>query len=1215
MDTTEARNGLKRKREDAEIPSKRKRKRSKHTKQETHNEILEGQQARTPQELGRNTSWEDRDDETTSKKRKQRRNRVKKGRDVRQDGDEKKRTETTQKHDALNSGSRESNTDDKHISASRDSLREGKATQNSSDDTPHQTSPRNHSRKKHSRLLEDKEEHSKSHKKHKSKRKADNEYINAQDTANASLSPSRNGHPFEHPLAVATVAPKRRKRHRSSGAGLHNSEPRIEDTGSVVHVSNPDTYSSTSAWKSSKPLAGRFLQSAAQFSIDESIGSLNSSLIERAIEPPDEIGVTSFTFCPNRKSSSQRVCLGLADGRMMIRELKSGTETLLDGAESRAVLALTCTGRLSAHVGPLLFFITNGVKHSEIHVRSHKSQDSAPRRILKRGLPLQSLKVTRSGRIVVATTPRQVLVGTLKKQVSETDRFLQDAEYLWHEIQCKEPPSCFDFQIREAGNADAEDAQHDEGVHEVKENDQLDIAYGGLSGCIYMHTNVLKSLRISERAKSTKPPLSPRQMHWHREAVGAVAFSPDSNYLISGGQETVLVLWQLDTGRKSFLPHLESPIRTLSISPSGSMYAVGTADNTIMVLSTAELMPIAHFASLQTPSTASMIDQRLILPTKETLKAFASGRAATSLTCIVNPSTPSQLLIAAPSHQSANTSVFPNTPPSPYLQTYDFIRNLHVSRQALTRNNATSTNLSPEGSKLQEPTLLHIALTSNGQWLVTVDEWQPATEDLRDLADDRPDLEAEQMRQREVHLRIWRWNARDQNWMLNTIMPSPHQLQATEAGGVARVHTLQVNPTESAFATIGEDRMVRTWRPRTRTQDGRIVKGDRGESTAQTWWALQHVVPLEGAYRDEPLTALVLADAQLAWSDDGSLIAARIGFPQHLKHPRAITQNATRIQRESSLYLLDADTGRLRDAKNDHAISQHRDSGQKQGLAFVNRFLLDFSRRHLDIWDLPANRYAQSITFQQSEDSAPPVHFAINHATQKLAVAIPVPKKLDHAFGVDASSLPPHAHRDFTSRVHIYSIHPLYEGPQSPAEIPGEPQHSIDLPHLALALLSAGGDVAAPDSMDASNAGQGEDTNLMLKKGFVVVDSNANIRRIEPPLMSEALSKAMARQDTEAGAMEVDSETEERDTGILSSFNARRAETDRRANTDEEVEPLGRTEPRVVPGQKLAEAVGTGPVLATGDSQSTTGALPSVKVMFDRVVGLFWGRGDEEQRQ
>ena len=48
------------------------------------------------------------------------------------------------------------------------------------------------------------------------------------------------------------------------------------------------------------------------------------------------------------------------------------------------------------------------------------------------------------------------------------------------------------------------------------------------------------------------PPLT--TLHWHPAPVGCLTFSPDTTYLLSGGREGVLVLWQLETNRPNFLP-------------------------------------------------------------------------------------------------------------------------------------------------------------------------------------------------------------------------------------------------------------------------------------------------------------------------------------------------------------------------------------------------------------------------------------------------------------------------------------------------------------------------------------------------------------------------------------------------------------------------------------------------------------------------------------
>lgn len=44
--------------------------------------------------------------------------------------------------------------------------------------------------------------------------------------------------------------------------------------------------------------------------------------------------------------------------------------------------------------------------------------------------------------------------------------------------------------------------------------------------------------------------------HWHAHAVSSVIFNSDGTYMLSGGLEAVLVIWQLESGVKRFLPRL-----------------------------------------------------------------------------------------------------------------------------------------------------------------------------------------------------------------------------------------------------------------------------------------------------------------------------------------------------------------------------------------------------------------------------------------------------------------------------------------------------------------------------------------------------------------------------------------------------------------------------------------------------------------------------------
>lgn len=54
-------------------------------------------------------------------------------------------------------------------------------------------------------------------------------------------------------------------------------------------------------------------------------------------------------------------------------------------------------------------------------------------------------------------------------------------------------------------------------------------------------------------------------LHWHAHSVASLAFSTNGAYLLSGGEESVLVAWQLETGKKEFVPRLGAAINTVSV--------------------------------------------------------------------------------------------------------------------------------------------------------------------------------------------------------------------------------------------------------------------------------------------------------------------------------------------------------------------------------------------------------------------------------------------------------------------------------------------------------------------------------------------------------------------------------------------------------------------------------------------------------------------------
>lgn len=246
------------------------------------------------------------------------------------------------------------------------------------------------------------------------------------------------------------------------------------------------------------------------------------------------------------------------------------------------------------------------------------------------------------------------------------------------------------------------------------------------------------------------------------------------NYIISGGTETVLVLWQLDTGKQQFLPHMSATIQNVVVSPSGSSYGIQLADNSTMVLSVAELKPTANIAGIH----ARVIDYEnpIALSVRRVEEDAFEPPLFQHTAAIVNPADPSQLLLGVGATQGVNHSK-PLITGIPFLQTFDLGTGHAVSRQALTRTNITNINMAPNAHLISEPRVIHMQASFDGKWLATVDEWIPPKRDLDFIGHQGRDLGAERRQRREVFLKFWQWNKENADWELVTRIDSPmHRL-------------------------------------------------------------------------------------------------------------------------------------------------------------------------------------------------------------------------------------------------------------------------------------------------------------------------------------------------------------------------------------------------------------------------------------------------------
>ncbi|KAL2428783.1 hypothetical protein ABEF95_007228 [Exophiala dermatitidis] len=535
--------------------------------------------------------------------------------------------------------------------------------------------------------------------------------------------------------------------------------------------------------------------------------------------------------------------------------------------------------------------------------------------VLQKANVVPNIRSFADGAVLVACADDRLLVG--QSQHDSEGRL--ELDYTWREVSVSAPILSFDAQIN-LGKAKS-----------GRKVPFLDVVIGLNNGVIVAYEDLLFKL-IGKEKKNSKDEVLARKLHWHRTGVNAVKWSRDRNYIISGGNETVLVIWQLDTNQRQYLPHLSTPILGLTVSATGSAYALRLADNSVMVLSTADLLPFASVSGLALgPAAASASTMALHPTTAIRLVAAATGDAVTQ-----------------GSRRPKNLTL---------LQEYDMESNLQLGRQALTRNMTTAKNVAPSGGTVREPNVTHLGISHDGKWLATVDQWWPNEQDIETLY-----ISTDDARTRgavvETTLKFWRWNEDENTWELVTRVDEPHKPGALSVLGLA------VNPTKTEFSTIGSDASIRIWSPKARHRNGVPVKNKSSEQLYT--WSSSRTIKCDSETQDPDKPA---AFADLAYSDDASVLAASWSGPA--TSPRYV-------------HLIDPGTGQICVSLPDIL------SWVNGRLAFAGRYLVAVSQT-LNIINTLTTQLVASIALDHEyvrPTSQSPSHLAVNKLDGTVAISI-----------------------------------------------------------------------------------------------------------------------------------------------------------------------------------------------------------------------------------
>ncbi|GAA5909791.1 hypothetical protein JCM8208_005460 [Rhodotorula glutinis] len=340
-------------------------------------------------------------------------------------------------------------------------------------------------------------------------------------------------------------------------------------------------------------------------------------------------------------------------------------------------------------------------------------------------------------------------------------------------------------------------------------------ATGNERGQIRLWYNVLAALVPTPTDREAAPAPAPTTsvLHWHAHAVSSLAFTPNGAYLLSGGQEAVLVLWQLHTGHQEYVPRLGAPISSLTVLD-------GTRENPEQQVA----------ARLSDGSVAFVGSQRLkVGKVISGLKADGSSRS----TFTPAPSTLPTPLALDP---STSALVLPAAHPSS-LQFYSPLDDASILELEVAPSNRVT---GAQRDRPLEPTRVERVAFSTPEtgphgtgayWMATVDSW--AKEGFTAVR----------------QLKLWRKQVgadAPHSFVLSTRIDRPHDGPITSLA-------FSPSTTSPLLLTTSTDGSIKVWAP---------TSSSSSSATGGSSWACRAALSHRGS-----------APVAGAWSADGSMFA------------------------------------------------------------------------------------------------------------------------------------------------------------------------------------------------------------------------------------------------------------------------------------------------------------------------------------------------------
>lgn len=257
------------------------------------------------------------------------------------------------------------------------------------------------------------------------------------------------------------------------------------------------------------------------------IYSASSSLLLRKLSVRKSEQISSFAFSP---SDASQLFVSKIGGIIERWDWINGT--LLDIWDTKTTI------HSLASLDPSPSDRSYGLVYSLDKVRNHRwmitahrlmagenASESDIRTLLKYEEPINSLRILEAGKLIVASSGHKLLIGSTESPDQPT---LKEVSYIWREITCSEWITSIDTRLRPVSNSSKKEKGTKAAI-----SGAVDIVVGGLKGAMFIYEDLLGRLILKE-SKSTagaEDNLTPRKLHWHRNAVSSVKWSVDGTCL------------------------------------------------------------------------------------------------------------------------------------------------------------------------------------------------------------------------------------------------------------------------------------------------------------------------------------------------------------------------------------------------------------------------------------------------------------------------------------------------------------------------------------------------------------------------------------------------------------------------------------------------------------------------------------------------------------